>query len=150
MLFWLFVITCIMGILLVIVGQIGNGNQAWCCSENKFKKFVYRYGNSGIKSAGIVITFVSTIAVVSMIIIILGNYSIVKEKAKRYKVDREYIMAQINDENCYNEYGLLERNTAYAIEDWNDFVEFHKKYQRNFWIGIFIPNIFDDLEPIDY
>ena len=150
MLFWLFVITCIMGILLVIVGQIGNGNHAWYCSENKFKKFVYRYGNSSIKSAGIAIAFVSTIAVVSMFVIILGNHSIVKEKARRYKVDREYIIAQLNDENCYNEYGLLEKNLAYTIEDWNDFVKFHKRYQRNFWIGIFIPNVFDDLEPIDY
>lgn len=150
MLFWLFVITFIMGILLIITGQIGNGNRDWYHSKNKFKKFVYKYGDPGVKSAGVVISVVSVIAIVSMIVIILGNYSFIKEKAKKYKVDREYIMAQINDENCYNEYGLLERNTAYAIEDWNDFVEFHKKYQRNFWIGIFIPNVFDDLEPIDY
>lgn len=150
MLFWLFVITCIVGVLLVIIGSIGNNNLDWYHSENKFKKFVYRYGDSGIKSAGFIISVVSIIAIISMIIIILGNYSIVKEKARKYRIDREYIMAQINDENCYNEYGLLEKNLVYTIENWNDFVKFHKRYQRNFWIGIFIPNVFDDLEPIDY
>lgn len=150
MLLWLFVITFIMGILLVIVGPIGNNKLDWYNSKNKFKKFIYRYGDPGIKSTGIVITFVSIIVIASMIVILLGNYSIIEKKAKRYKVDREYIMAQINDKNCYNEYGLLEKNIVYTIEDWNDFIKFHKRYQRNFWIGIFIPNVFDDLEPIDY
>lgn len=92
----------------------------------------------------------SAMIIAFMLFVLLGDYVSIKDKATRYKIEREYLIAQINDENCYNEYGLLEKNLAYEIEDWNDFIEFHKRYQRNFWIGIFIPNVFDDLEPIDY
>ncbi len=150
MLFWLFVIMCIIGILLIIIGQIGSNSRAWYLSEKRFKNFMYENGDKGIRLAGVIMTFVSGVIAIFMLIIIFGCYCSTKDEARRYKIEREYIIAEINDENCYNEYGLLEKNIAYKIEDWNDFVIFNKKYQRNFWIGIFIPNVFDDLEPIDY
>lgn len=150
MLFWLFVITCIIGILLIIVGQIGSSSHAWYISKSKFKNFVHAKGDAGIRLTGIIMAIASAMIITSMLFVLLSDHVSIKDKATRYKIEREYLIAQINDENCYNEYGLLKKNLAYEIEDWNDFIEFHKRYQRNFWIGIFIPNVFDDLEPIDY
>lgn len=150
MLFWLFVIACTMGILLIIVGQIGSNSRAWYISKSRFKNFVHAKGDAGIKLAGTIMAIASAMIIVFMLFVLLGCYCSTKDEARKYRIERKYIIAEINDENCYNEYGLLEKNIAYEIEEWNDFIEFNKKYQRNFWIGIFIPNVFDDLEPIDY
>lgn len=153
MLFWLFVITLVIGIVLIVGGKMASHSTAWFYSRNKIKHFMNRNGDDGIKTTGIVITIMSAIIIIFMLILILNNYAgpgSITDKAKRYKIEKSYIVAEINDEKYYDEHGLLQKDTMYSIEYWNDFVEFHKKYQRNFWIGIFIPNIFDDIETIDY
>jgi len=46
-------------------------------------------------------------------------------------------------ENKDNEYVVPE------IIEWNKDLTVNKKYQRDFWIGPYIPNIYDDLELIE-
>lgn len=36
------------------------------------------------------------------------------------------------------------------IREWNEDLSWDKKNQDDFWIGIFVPNIFDRFEFIDY
>ena len=44
------------------------------------------------------------------------------------------------------------KNNDYLIDDimeWNKDVKFGKKYQKDFWIGSYIPNIYDDFQIIE-
>ena len=51
-------------------------------------------------------------------------------------------------------YEQLEANkdNDYLIQDiieWNQDVEFYQKYQKDFWIGPYIPNVYDDFKTIE-
>ena len=44
---------------------------------------------------------------------------------------------------------LVNVNLMEDIEEWNTDLAYHKQIQRNFWVGIFYPNIYDDFEFIE-
>lgn len=53
-----------------------------------------------------------------------------------------------------NKYEELEKNkdNEYLITDiveWNTTIRFNQKYQKDFWIGVYIPNIYDNYKTID-
>lgn len=63
---------------------------------------------------------------------------------------QEYISLVYQAENNLyendNDYGKKE--LANQIQNWNQTISRNKANQRNFWIGIFVPNIYDELELI--
>ena len=46
-----------------------------------------------------------------------------------------------------NDYG--KRELYVAVESWNTQLTYKKEMQDNFWVGIFIPNIYNDLDLIE-
>lgn len=65
-----------------------------------------------------------------------------------YSHSQQYIqLEQIKYEQLNNnkENNYLINN----IIDWNQGVEYGKKYQHDFWIGPYIPNIYDNFEVIE-
>lgn len=64
-----------------------------------------------------------------------------KQRALEYKLESGA---------CRDELGLLNKEVIDEIQGWNESVSKNKILQRDFWIGIFIPNIYDDFETIDY
>ena len=51
---------------------------------------------------------------------------------------------------CRDELGLLSKSVIDEIQDWNESIVRKKNFQKDFWIGIFYPNIYDEFETIDY
>ena len=51
-------------------------------------------------------------------------------------------------------YEQLQKNkdNDYAVDDimkWNESITINKKYQRDFWIGPYVPNVYDDFDCIE-
>lgn len=130
MLFWIFVILIVVGILMHIVSdKIYSGDLEFC---------------------GVVTAFVSFIIAVVMLAIIIcqGAYapSMVAENQERYKA----LTYKLESGTCRDEFGLLNKAIVDEIQEWNEDVAYYQVAQDNFWIGIFYPNVFDQLETIDY
>lgn len=63
------------------------------------------------------------------------------QAAIEYKIDSGIYSDKMN---------LLDKDIITEVKNWNAELIMKKDYQRNFWIGIFIPNIYDELEIIEY
>ena len=59
-------------------------------------------------------------------------------------------MYKAETESYYDEFGLLNKDVIDEIQKWNEDLIFNQEMQDNFWLGIYIPNIYDEFETIDY
>lgn len=54
------------------------------------------------------------------------------------------------ENNMYdNDDDIGKKQLMNQIQHWNEDLAFGKEMQRDFWIGIFIPNVFDQFQHID-
>jgi len=44
----------------------------------------------------------------------------------------------------------LNKEVIDEIQDWNENITYYKNIQKDFWVGIFVPNVYDQFETIDY
>lgn len=146
MLFWLCLIILIVGIGLVIVGKMKWFDTR---NENKLRKFLYQ-NNCTIKSFGWGTVIISGIIMVIMIVIFACIYIGVNAQVERNKERYNAITYKVESGSCRDEFGLLNKEVIDEIQDWNEDVTYYKIFQKDFWVGIFVPNIYDQFETIDY
>lgn len=71
-------------------------------------------------------------------------------KQKKSKERYNAIIYKVESGACRDEFGLLNKKVIDEIQDWNESVTYNKNIQEDFWVGIFIPNVYDQFEIIDY
>ena len=108
----------------------------------------------GIKSnqyeriSQIIISVISGVIVVFMVIIIfvfnVGIQGDIATNNARY----EMLTYQYQNNFYDNDNDIGKKELINQIQDWNEDLAFGKAMQHDFWIGIFIPDIFDRFEPI--
>jgi hypothetical protein len=130
MIFWVFVILIVVGILMYIVSD--------------------KIYSDVLEFCGLFTAFVSFITVVVMLVIIICEGacapSLVAENQERYKA----LTYKLESGACRDEFGLLNKAVIDEVQEWNEEVVYYQVAQDNFWIGIFYPNVFDQFETIDY
>lgn len=146
MLFWLCLIVLIVGIGLVIVGKMEWFDTR---NKNKLRKFLYK-NDCTIKSFGWVTVVISGIIMVIMIFVFACAYIGVNAQVERNKERYNAITYKVESGACRDEFGLLNKEVIDEIQDWNEDVTYYKIFQKDFWVGIFVPNIYDQFETIDY
>lgn len=146
MLFWLCLIVLIVGIGLVIVGKMEWFDTR---NKNKLRKFLYQ-NDCTIKSFGRVTVVISGIIMVIMIVVFACAYIGVNAQVERNKERYNAITYKVESGACRDEFGLLNKEVIDEIQDWNEDVTYYKIFQKDFWVGIFVPNIYDQFETIDY
>lgn len=146
MLFWLCLIVLIVGIGLVAVGKM-----EWfdARNENKLRKFLY-HNDDTIEGYGWVTVVVSGIIMAIMIIVFACNYIGVNAQVEKNKEQYNAITYKVESGACRDEFGLLNKEVIDEIQAWNENITYYKNLQKDFWIGIFIPNVYDQFEIIDY
>lgn len=113
------------------------------------------YGNTYIALSvfGTILFAVAALLVVGEIvmgIIILVENAGTEAKMEDLRQRGEILEYQLENNLYDNDNDIGKKELYSEIEDYNSTVIKGKRMQRDFWYGIFYPNIYDCLEPIDY
>lgn len=141
MLFWLFIIILAVGIGLVVVG-----NMDW---DYKKQKFLY-YHDGKFEFAGSITILISGLALFICVICLIGQFTGVEARLEQSRERYEAITYKVESGACRDEFGLLNKEVVDEIQEWNESVSYYKSVQKDFWIGVFYPNVYDEFETIDY
>lgn len=90
----------------------------------------------------------TVITVLMLIFVVVSNVNITGQWRQNYEVYKSLVY-QYENELYENDNDLGKKELYNQIEEWNSNLAFNKEIQRNFWVGIFYPNIYDDLEFIE-
>ena len=130
MIFWIFFFVLVVGIVLFVLSNN--------CS------FFYNWD-----IVAVVDICISIITIVTMGIIIVATH--VTANGEKLANEQRYdsLIYKAETESIRDEFGIVNKEYIDEVQAWNENVIKYKEWQRDFWIGIFIPNIYDDFETID-
>lgn len=92
--------------------------------------------------------FSFVVAVIMLIFVITNNIG-PDAKIAKYQVRYDSLVYQYENDIYDNDNDLGKRDLMEDIEEWNTDLAYHKRIQRNFWVGIFYPNIYDYFDFIE-
>jgi hypothetical protein len=143
-------------ILLIIVGIgiwiFGDwcSHIGWKDSEKSKIKSILRINSELFELAGGALGIIAFVALMIMLFILpvqyCGKDATVAENNERYKA----LIYKVESGACRDELGLLSKEVIDEIQEWNESAVRNQRLQNDFWIGVFVPDIYDKLETIDY
>lgn len=122
MLFWTFVIIIIAGFVL----------------------FTY-----DLENLGIAISTIGIFGIIISVVVLAINYIGIDGYIARMNTRYETLVYQYENDIYDNDNDLGKRELMVDIQNWNEDLSSRRERQRDFWIGIYIPNIYDQFEFIE-
>lgn len=88
------------------------------------------------------------ITAVLLLVIVCNNANL---EGQRLAAEEQYkaLVYKARTEACRDEFGIINKEFIDEIQAWNMNCVRLKAKQDDFWFGIFVPDIYDDLKPID-
>lgn len=154
LLFWGTIIIVLTGMVIYMLPSI-----LFRCFRRKrrtgFVECLYKFfcvddeGAFFVNLAAVVFALFLVISFIELAFIVWGDMG---REAKRQERKMQYEELKLKIENReYREMtNVSEKQLIKEVHDWNEDILFLKYSQRDFWIGIFIPNIYDEFQTIDY
>ena len=93
-----------------------------------------------------ILTGISGIAVVVSIAIMADRYSHADADVAKYQQRYESLTYQYENDFYNNDNDVGKYELVSQIEYWNTDLAYRKTVQRDFWLGIYYPNIYDQFE----
>lgn len=87
-------------------------------------------------------TFLLAISAVIFAISYIGTDASVAGWEKQY----ESLTYQLENNLYDNDNDIGKKELMDEIREWNEDLAYYKEIQRNFWVGIYYPNVYDNLE----
>lgn len=134
MLFFIFV-------AILVAGIVFNKLSDWSKLNYELRNNYEMIGIFGI-ALGIVVVGVSTA-------ILLIAHIPAQANLESYEVERASLVYQYENNLYDNDNDIGKKELMSEIQKYNESLVSHKSLQRNFWVGIYYPNIYDELELID-
>lgn len=112
------------------------------------------YINENIRELiGNVIYGVGFILIVTILIIelvVLGLLYI-NGNAERVKLKQRYnsLTYKVKAEQIRDEFGIVNKSFVDEVQEWNEEISYYKTMSHDFFVGVFIPDIYDDFETIN-
>lgn len=125
MLFWIFLILLIVGVVMLFA--IGDD---------------YIPMSASIFAVGL-------FGVVASVVILCVNYIGIDGDVERNRVRYDSLMYQYENYLYDNDNDVGKKELMSEIQSWNEDLVWYKTMQRNTWIGIYIPNVFDQFDFIE-
>ena len=132
MLFWIFVMIVVIGIICFIIYENTVFDDEW------------------VFNIGVAFEVTGWVAVLVSIIIFTVNYTGLDGYIEENKARYESLTYQYENELYDNDNDIGKKELMSEIQDWNEDLARHKANQDDFWIGIYIPDVYDQFEFIDY
>lgn len=125
MLFWLFAIIAVVSFVLILI------------SIEKDWDWEDVFGFSMV---------LSIICIVASLCVIASNYTGIDAEIEKYNIRYEMLVYQYDNDFYNNDNEVGKYELVKSIQEWNEDLAYKKRMQRNFWIGIYYPNIYDQFE----
>lgn len=122
MLFWTFVIIIIAGFVL----------------------FTFDWENLGIT-----ISVIGIFGIIASVVVLAINYIGIDGYIARMNTRYETLVYQYENDIYDNDNDLGKRELMVDIQNWNEDLSSRRERQRDFWIGIYIPNVYDQFKYIE-
>lgn len=131
MLFWISIVTLIVGIISVV-------------AYDKSDKY-----NSVIEGLSTSVLIVGVFAVIISLFICGINYVPIDGEVLAMRQEYNSLVHQYESDLYENYIDNGKRELMVDIQEWNENLAWYKSNQRGFWIGPYIPNVYDQFEFIE-
>lgn len=105
--------------------------------------------NECIVMTGVSLVVVFGICAIISIIVISVNCIGSEGVRLAYEQRYESLIYKAKSEAIRDEFGIINKDYIDEIQEWNENVVKLKNWEKDFWIGIFVPNIYGEFETID-
>lgn len=129
MLFWIFLVITVVGIAVPIAAWDRDCESVFAIS--------------------LFLDILSGFAVIISIIFLCNNYFEVDGKIASMHEEYASLVYQYENDIYENDNDLGKRELMNDIQSWNENLAYNQALQNDFWIGIFIPDIYDRFEFIE-
>ena len=92
---------------------------------------------------------ISAIAAFSMMMILIVNNISIRGNVPAMRVQYESLVYQYENNLYENDNDVGKKELMKEIQEWNADLANWKTYQRDFWVGIFVPNVYDEFDFIE-
>ena len=94
--------------------------------------------------------FISVILVLVCVGVIATEFIGADAKVAEYKAGYEVLNYQVKNNFYENDNELGKLQLMQMATNWNRDLSYYQNIQDDFWIGIFVPNIYNQFEFVDY
>lgn len=129
MLFWMTIIVFILGLIL--------------------SEILLKHDSEISCTISVVISGLAACALLIEIVVLSVNYMGVDGYVQRMNARHDMLVYQYENDIYDNDNDLGKRELIEDIQDWNEDLASRRENQDNAWIGIFIPDIYDQFEFIE-
>ena len=95
------------------------------------------------------VSAISFIAAFAMAMILIVNNISIRGNVPAMRVRYESLVYQYENNLYENENDVGKKELMDQIQEWNEKIANGKTYQRDFWVGIFVPNVYDEFDFIE-
>ena len=101
------------------------------------------------ENLGITISAIGIFGIIVSVVVLAINYIGIDGYVARMNTRYETLVYQYENNIYDNDNDLGKRELMVDIQNWNEDLSSRRERQRDFWIGIYIPNIYDQFEYIE-
>ena len=102
-----------------------------------------------LENLGIAISAIGIFGIIASVVVLAINYIGIDGYIARMNTRYETLVYQYENNIYNNDNDLGKRELMVDIQNWNEDLSSRRERQRDFWIGIYIPNIYDQFEYIE-
>ena len=102
-----------------------------------------------LENLGIAISTIGIFGIIISVVVLAINYIGIDGYIARMNTRYEILVYQYENDIYDNDNDLGKRELMVDIQKWNEDLSSRRERQRDFWIGIYIPNIYDQFEYIE-
>ena len=102
-----------------------------------------------LENLGITISVIGIFGIIASVVVLAINYIGIDGYIARMNTRYETLAYQYENDIYDNDNDLGKRELMVDIQNWNEDLSSGREDQRDFWIGIFVPNIYDQFEYIE-
>ena len=102
-----------------------------------------------LENLGITISVIGIFGIIASVVVLAINYIGIDGYIAQMNTRYETLVYQYENDIYDNDNDLGKRELMVDIQNWNEDLSSRRERQRDFWIGIYIPNIYDQFEYIE-
>ena len=102
-----------------------------------------------LENLGITISVIGIFGIIASVVVLAINYIGIDGYIARMNTRYETLVYQYENDIYDNDNDLGKRELMVDIQNWNEDLSSRREKQRDFWIGIYIPDIYDQFEFIE-